>query len=293
MSNLKNNRGRVIKAAIYIFLVASAVTTITTTHPALAQPVTPTTTLGYEPLVNIPGLPPNNLTLEGYLDSILGIGVGALGLFAVLMGVINGAKYTFGVSPSLKAESRKRLMEILGWLLFGLAAWLLLFIINPNLLEFNLSLDRIQVQQPLNPPGPPGPPLPPDGRLDFDPGINSQSSHSSNELGTFLDCMANELPGNVGRVSSISDSEIVNGTFTFEECAEGGQSIGCAHRVNSCHYGGQNCVGESYAVDFGDEENAIEIGRAARKCDFGAALIPEGDHIHISVSAGSNFCGCR
>jgi len=126
----------------------------------------------------------------------------------------------------------------------------------------------------------------PDGQFTYDAGISEQRAHASVALGNLLTCMADRLPGDAGRISSISDSNIANGNKTFAQCAAGG----CNHTGSSCHYGGRSCQGKSYAVDFGDEENATAISRAAQACGA-SRIINEGDHLHVSVGA-ANRCGC-
>ena len=124
-----------------------------------------------------------------------------------------------------------------------------------------------------------------DGIFSYDPGIREQKKHLSAPLATALSCIAQKVPANVGRISSISDSKIVSGGNTFAQCAKGG----CAHTANSCHYGGRSCIGSSYAVDFGDEENIVVLTAAAKAC--GAKTLNEGNHLHVSVG-DANGCGC-
>lgn len=127
------------------------------------------------------------------------------------------------------------------------------------------------------------------GKFTFDPGIDAQVSTQSGALTTLLSCMAGKVPAGVGRISSISDSKITSGQYTFRQCATQGSTI-CAHTVNSCHYGGSGrCNGESYAVDFGDEQNTAALTAAAQACD--GVVLNEGNHLHISVGARSG-CGC-
>ncbi|MDD3531027.1 MAG: hypothetical protein PHV99_00300 [Candidatus Pacebacteria bacterium] len=123
------------------------------------------------------------------------------------------------------------------------------------------------------------------GRYTFDPGIAVQTKDESGPLSSLLSCMAGKLPAGVGRISSISDSLITSGQKTFAQCATGG----CQHQANSCHYGGKTCIGSSYAVDFGDDENITILTAAAKAC--GAQTLNEGTHLHASVGAVSG-CGC-
>jgi len=123
------------------------------------------------------------------------------------------------------------------------------------------------------------------GRFTFDRGIDAQVPTESAALASLLSCMVTKVPAGVGRISSISDSLITNRQKTFAQCATGG----CQHSANSCHYGGKTCVGSSYAVDFGDEQNTAVLSAAARTC--GANYVGnEGTHLHVSVGSA---CGCN
>jgi hypothetical protein len=134
------------------------------------------------------------------------------------------------------------------------------------------------------------PDLPPDpnadSRFTYQPGIDKQFVHASAAVRTMLSCMASRVPPNVGQVSSISDSRIANGSKTFSQCATGG----CAHAPNSCHYGGRTCVGSSYAIDFGDENNSKYLISAAKACGTPNAGIHNNNHVHVTVP---NSCGCQ
>lgn len=124
-----------------------------------------------------------------------------------------------------------------------------------------------------------------DNKFSYQDGISAQAGHAAPALNSLLTCMSARVPANVGVISSISDSRIASGAKTFAQCNQGG----CAHTQGSCHYGGNQCIGKSYAVDFGDENNATILMKAANAC--GANYVKnEGDHIHVSVGAA---CGCN
>ncbi len=123
------------------------------------------------------------------------------------------------------------------------------------------------------------------GRFTYDPGIEAQVATASGALQSLLSCMVTRVPAGVGRISSISDSQITSGQNTFAQCAAGR----CQHAANSCHYGGRSCVGSSYAVDFGDQQNTQALSAAATAC--GANYVGnEVDHLHVSVGGS---CGCN
>ncbi len=141
------------------------------------------------------------------------------------------------------------------------------------------------VRPPAGVAAPAGPAVAPDATADgsftYDSGISAQIGHASPALASMLSCIASTVPGNVGRVSSISDSNIVSGANTFAGCASGG----CNHVAGSKHYGGTGaCLGSSYAVDFGDEENNTVICQAAAGCGgYQSCSIHNGNHTHLQL----------
>lgn len=123
------------------------------------------------------------------------------------------------------------------------------------------------------------------GRFTYQGGIQAQAKDASARLNQVLTCMESRVPSGVGQISSISDHLIVDGQKTFQQCAQGG----CTHTANSCHYGGRSCVGQSFAADFGDDQNKAVLAAAAQAC--GARTLDEGNHLHVSIGAASG-CGC-
>ena len=124
------------------------------------------------------------------------------------------------------------------------------------------------------------------GKFTFNPGIDAQVVTESVPLAGLLSCMSDKLTKNA-IITSISDSAITSGKATIEQCAASGKKIGCAHTANSCHYGGRNCTGSSYAVDLAGDLNALAT--IANQC--GASSLNEGNHLHVSVGQ-QNGCGC-
>ncbi len=118
----------------------------------------------------------------------------------------------------------------------------------------------------------------------YDPGIQAQEADASPALREFMDCMDWHLSPEANHISSISDSAGI------DRCAFNYSKPPCAHKRNSCHYGGTNCRGQSYAVDYGREDLVDEISAAARAC--GAWVNPESNHVHVSIGSRYN-CGCH
>lgn len=142
---------------------------------------------------------------------------------------------------------------------------------------------------PPTPPGPPppGPTAPPDDTpYTFQPGIQPQVGDASTALLEFMFCMNEQLPAAAKVVSSISDSA------GMDRCVNDYSRPPCAHSEFSCHYGGRNCRGESYAVDFANEYYHSMIYAAAIACNGSAYVVNEGTHVHVSIGAASG-CGCN
>ena len=123
---------------------------------------------------------------------------------------------------------------------------------------------------------------------------SDQQNHLSSALRQFKNCIADNAITRVYTITSVSDNLIARGESTWEQCAESG----CAHSPNSCHYGGRNCIGESYAIDVRvhdlttTEENSFMD--AARSCNGYANVHGSGPSRHIHASIGfAAGCGCN
>lgn len=131
-----------------------------------------------------------------------------------------------------------------------------------------------------------------DSSFDYEPNVSLQNPARSNELNSLLSCMVQRVPANVGRISAITDTYVGTDGQRIEHCASVGSQgdSSCKHTVGSCHYGGSACSTghKSYAVDFGDEENAQAIIGAANGCGAIRAAIENGNHVHV---AAPNACG--
>lgn len=117
--------------------------------------------------------------------------------------------------------------------------------------------------------------------------VDEQKNDASSNLNTLLSCMQSKLSDEAKEISSVSDSAGIENcvTNTWTDAA-------CAHSKNSCHYGGTNCPGKSYAVDFKNESKESELRSAARECNTTGTVkfLKESNHIHISVNGAT--CGC-
>jgi hypothetical protein len=121
----------------------------------------------------------------------------------------------------------------------------------------------------------------------YDSGVENQKTDASSDLINLLNCMRPKLNAGVGRISSISDSNYIG---RVNECYTGRgtntcktKSPSCVHTCSSCHYGSGLNTNKSYAVDFGDEQNATALKKAAQECGAGY-ILNEGNHLHVSAA---------
>ncbi|MEK7390639.1 MAG: hypothetical protein AAB635_00700 [Patescibacteria group bacterium] len=104
----------------------------------------------YTPLVKLPGIDKaeaNNL--PEYLKAMFKLLLGVAGALAVIMITLGGIEYMSTDSMFGKEEGKKKINNALLGLLLAIGAWLILFTVNPKLLEFNFNPAPIA---PINPP---------------------------------------------------------------------------------------------------------------------------------------------
>lgn len=118
-------------------------TQVTPINPNTTPSINTSTTI-YTPLAPLPGLTkpidtadPNALGI--YLNAIIKLAIGLSAVLAVLMIIMGGLEYITSELPGAKGEGKQRITNAVIGLLVALGAWLLLFTINPKLLDTNLS----------------------------------------------------------------------------------------------------------------------------------------------------------
>ncbi|MFZ5559196.1 MAG: pilin [Patescibacteria group bacterium] len=115
-------------------------------------------------------------------------------------------------------------------------------------------------------------------------GINSgQKGDVSPQLASFLNCMYRRIPNL--QITSISSNILCNNP----SCDISGYD--CGHTANSCHFGGTNCTGYSYAVDFATNVPCSIIKSNALACNSSAWVNWENNHTHVSIN--NTACGCN
>lgn len=253
----------------------------------------------YTPMENIPGFEDVS-DFPTYILSITKFAIWAVGIAALFMITVGGFMYMTSAGNTSRMDSAKRVIfdAVIG-LIVALSAWLLLFVINPDLVRVNISLKAVELPKPseyisgpyapIVPPGPPGACY----GLATQPGIDAQCKDVSATLSGLLACLAKNLPSLI--INSISDSAgyaFCKYTWNKPPCAHGSVKTGCIPGgiCTSCHYGGKTCTDGSYAVDISTRNlSASQISSAAASCGAHYVL-NEGNHVHVSVGAA---CGCN
>ncbi len=116
----------------------------------------------YKPMEKIPGFESAATDFPTYLLSIVKFAIWTVGIAALLMIIIGGFMYITSAGNTSRMDSAKRVIfDALYGLIVALAAWLLLYVINPDLAKVNISLKAVTVTAPAVPSIPPAPPVTP------------------------------------------------------------------------------------------------------------------------------------
>ena len=101
---------------------------------------------GYELLAPLPGVEMDaegKTTPSPYIRGIFALLIGIAGVLAVIMLIVGGIKYMSTDAFSGKSEAKNTIQNAIGGLLLALGAWIILYTINPGLVNFNLSLTPV------------------------------------------------------------------------------------------------------------------------------------------------------
>lgn len=91
-------------------------------------------------LTPLPGVT-SATSFSGFLNAAFRIGLALAATLAVVMITIGGLEYMTTDSISGKSEGRERIQNAVIGLLIALLIWLILYTINPNLLNFNINIE--------------------------------------------------------------------------------------------------------------------------------------------------------
>lgn len=107
-------------------------------------PLVVTADYTYTPMENIPGFE-NISDFPDYLLAIYKFGIWTVGIVALFMITFGGFMYMTAAGNTSRMDSAKRVIfDAFYGLIVALAAWLILFVINPDLVKVNISLKAVQ-----------------------------------------------------------------------------------------------------------------------------------------------------
>lgn len=227
--------------------------------------------------------------LSEYIKAIYSTALIIIVLSAVLMVSIGGFMYlTSAGNTAAMGTAKGVIFDAVIGLVIALAAWLLLNVINPDLVNIkikSLSVISAPGAPPIGPPPAPGTGTGCGGYPTN--GISSgQCNDAAQPLSDILNCMYGKYPNT--QINSISDDA------GFNTCKNNWNDPACAHAQNSCHYGGgasqtsTECQ-KSLAADFNirngsgqiDLSKQQAISSAASSC--GGRVNNEDNHVHVSA----------
>lgn len=122
-----------------IFILASVVFLLFMIFSVDIPFVSSQSTGNYVPLAPLPNTTSGSTTnLAIYAKGIFALLIGVASVLAVIMIVIGGVQYMSTDAISGKSEGKEKITQALYGLLLAMACWLILYTINPNLLNFNI-----------------------------------------------------------------------------------------------------------------------------------------------------------
>ena len=105
-----------------------------------------------EPLPGITKPDGVTATFATYIPGIFSLMIGIAGLLAVIMIVYGGLQYLTTEAFQGKGDAKETIKNALWGLLLTIASWLILNTISPNLVKFDLNIDKQQIGEELIPP---------------------------------------------------------------------------------------------------------------------------------------------
>lgn len=126
---------KIFQIALMVSLTAVVVFVVFFAHSVLAT--------NYVPLANLPNMPNINpedaSSLGVYIGYLIPLFIGICAILAVVMIVIGGLQYMTNELVSAKNAGKEKIKNAITGLLLALAAWLILYTINPNILSVDFS----------------------------------------------------------------------------------------------------------------------------------------------------------
>jgi len=154
MSNITKN----LKVVIVLVLAI----TFFVPFVVLAQPSTSTNQItNYQPLAELPGVTDGKVSTSNigpYLANLFNFLVGLAAILAVFIIALGGFLYISSDSFTGKSAGKEHITNAIWGLLIVLGAYIILWTINPNLLDFNFIASEKTLPEEVAPPSGGGPP---------------------------------------------------------------------------------------------------------------------------------------
>jgi cell wall-associated NlpC family hydrolase len=201
------------------------------TSPANSQTSQPYVFLSQLPDPNNNGAPLVNIdvssagALGNYLNIILKLAIGIAAVLAMVMIVMGGIQYMTSDFISSKEEGKKRILNAIFGLLIALGAWLILYTINPDLLNTNTLIPSPTTLQYTN--------------------VGDESSAPFTAINqTSLQSLGITCNGSTGNAALVASAKSFEGKSTYSQTARNTVSgstvnIDCSSFVDQVY----NCAG--------------------------------------------------
>lgn len=143
--------GRGFKLILFIFLLPISYYLLPTASPALAQ--TEYKLLAPIPLKGAGQGDVETTTAVGYIQGIFTLIIAIAGGLAVIKIIFGGIKYMYTDAFTDKNEAKDTIQNAIWGLLLAMSAWLILYTVNPKLVDFNLIIPQQAVSGSTSPVG--------------------------------------------------------------------------------------------------------------------------------------------
>ncbi|MDO8569323.1 MAG: pilin [bacterium] len=129
-----------VRFFIFVFSLFTIYYLLSTTIPTPVQGATDYTLLAPIPLGGADSTPAPQTTAKPYIEGVFKLIIGLAGGLAVVMIILGGIQYMSTDAFTGKSEARNTIQNAIWGLLLVIGAWLILYTINPKLVEFDLSI---------------------------------------------------------------------------------------------------------------------------------------------------------
>ncbi len=178
------------------------------------------------------GYGPQTTTLQTYLSEIYTLTVTIGGLLAVTLLVVGGVRYMLSEGFTDVDKAKRQMKSAVWGLLIILGSFLILYTINPNLLNFKLAIPQLANQQPstFSPTTGTG------GGSTALPGVTPLNAQQSQAVQNFYDSSGTNAK--VLAVSSVNTGDTAAYNAFNTECQNAASQTSLSQYANACATGG-------------------------------------------------------